>query len=205
VAQFRSLPNSVGAVESAIEVEWPDRVDRWDADLVGARPIDLLAYRRRVHISGLMIRTALAAELRFDEHLRGVEDRDFCVRLLQRTIVVGSSEAMSRVSKLGEGLSAQNAGPIYAYLLDKYRADITADRRLHADWEYRIARAYARAGDEEEARQHVRRAARLAPGRVQRWPLWLASLGGSRATGAAFRLQVAGASLARQARRRMRA
>ena len=193
--------DAVGAVESAIEVAWPERVERWAAELDTATAFDLLAYRKRVHISGLMIRRALAAQLRFDERLRGAEDRDFCVRLLRSTEVVCTQEPLSRVSKTGLRLSHQNKGPIYVYLLQKYHDDIATDRRVHADWNYRIARAFSRAGQMPEARAAIRRSLRLFPAHVRRWPLWLASFGGDRLTGAAFRVQVRSAELAERARR----
>jgi glycosyltransferase involved in cell wall biosynthesis len=192
---------SVGAVESAIEVEWPERVELWTPTLDTATAFDLLAYRNRVHISGLMIRRALAAQLRFDERLRGAEDRDFCARLLRSTDVVCSQEPLSRVSKTGPRLSHQNKGPIYVYLLAKYHDDIATDRRVHADWNYRIARAFARAGHMREARDAIRRSMRLFPAHPRRWPLWLASFGGDRLTRAAFRVQVRSAELAERARR----
>ena len=122
--------------------------------------------------------SGVATQLRFDEQLRGAEDRDFCIRLLQSTDLAFSTEPLSRVSKTGSRLGHQNHGPIYAYLLEKYHDDIAADRRVHADWEYRIARAYARAGQMPEARRALRRSLRLDPARARRWLLWLASFGG---------------------------
>jgi glycosyltransferase involved in cell wall biosynthesis len=196
--------DSVGAVESGIEVAWPDRVERWTPELDTATAFDLLAYRTRVHISGLMIRRDLAARLRFDERLRGAEDRDFCIRLLCSTDVVCDPDPLSRVSKAGTRLSHQNMGPIYAYLLEKYRDDIAADRRVHADWNYRAARAFARAGQMPEAREALRASVRIRPAHAQRWPLWLASYGGDRLMSAAFRAQVHGAELVQGARRRGR-
>jgi hypothetical protein len=193
---------SVGAAESAIDVEWPERVERWTPHLDAATPFDLLAYRRRVHISGLMIRRNVAAQLRFDERLRGAEDRDFCIRLLRTTNVVCNQEPLSRVSKIGPRLSHQNMGPIYVYLLEKFQDDIATDRRVHADWHYRIARAFARAGQLREARSAIREAVRLSPGNARRWPLWLASFGGEGLTRNAFRAQVRTAELAPRLRRR---
>ena len=143
-----TLDASVGAVESAIEVEWPDGVEQWDPQLDGRHPSTSSAYRTRVHISGLMVRRELAAQLRFDEQLRGAEDRDFCLRLLRVTTVECSPEPLSRVSKSGTRLSQQNKGPIYAYLLAKYHDDIAPDRRVHADWQYRIAHVPACGPDE---------------------------------------------------------
>src|SRR4029079_2218884 len=157
VALFESLPDTVGAVESAIEVAWPDRTELWAPDLADGDWTDLLAYTAHVHIAGLMVRRELAQELRFDEFLRGVEDRDFCIRLLQVARVVGQTEPLSRVSKLGPRLGLQNKAPIYEYLLGKYGDTIARDRRVHADWYYRIARAHARAGDSAAARAAVRK------------------------------------------------
>lgn len=196
VALIAREPGSIGAVESGIEVVWPDRVEHWPPPLDGADASDLLAYRNRAHISGLMVRRTVAQELRFDDRLRGAEDRDFCVRLLRHTQVACSPEVLSRVSKSGRRLSHQNMGPIYAYLLEKHLDDIRSDRRVYADWNYRIARAYARADQLPEARQALRRSMRIDPARGRRWSLWLASFGGERLTRAAFRVQVRGAEMA---------
>jgi glycosyltransferase involved in cell wall biosynthesis len=192
--------HNIGAVESGIEVVWPDHTERWPPCLDGADASDVLAYRVRVHISGLLVRRVLAARLRFDEQLRGAEDRDFCIRLLQNTDVAFSPAPLSRVSKLGSRLGHQNHGPIYAYLLEKYHDDIAADRRVHADGEYRIARAYAREGQMPEARRALRRSLRVDPARARRWLLWLASFGGDRVYGTAFRMQVQLAETGRRAR-----
>jgi glycosyltransferase involved in cell wall biosynthesis len=194
-------PDTVGAVESGIEVVWPDHTECWPPGLDGADASDVLAYRARVHISGLLIRRVVATRLRFDERLRGAEDRDFCIRLLQSTDLAFSTAPLSRVSKTGSGhLSHQNHGPIYAYLLKKYQDDIAVDRRVHADWQYRIARAYARAGQMPEARRALRRSVRLDPARARRWLLWLASFGGDWVYRTASRMQVRLASTAQTAR-----
>jgi glycosyltransferase involved in cell wall biosynthesis len=199
VELFARSPDTIGAVESAIEVVWPDSVECWLPGFEGADASDVLAYRARVHVSGLLVRRDLAARLRFDEQLRGAEDRDFCIRLLQSTQLAFSPEPLSRVSKAetGDRLSHQNHGPIYAYLLEKYHDDIAADRRVHADWQYRIARAYARAGQMPEARRALQRSVRLDPARARRWLLWLASFGGDGVYGAASRIQVRLAEAAR--------
>jgi glycosyltransferase involved in cell wall biosynthesis len=202
VALIARSPASIGAVESGIEVRWPDRTEDWAPCLEHADASDVLAYRTRVHISGLLVRRALAMRLRFDERLRGAEDRDFCIRLLASTELAFSAESLSRVSKCGERLGHQNKGPIYEYLLEKYHADIAADRRLHADWHYRIARAHARADHIPEARRALRRSLRLDPVRPRRWFLCLAAFGGDRACRAAFRAQVRLAERAQRAGRR---
>jgi glycosyltransferase involved in cell wall biosynthesis len=182
-------PRTIGAAESGIEVVWPDRVERWSPGLQHADARDVLSYRARVHTSGLLVRREVAASLRFDERLRGAEDRDFCVRLLRGTGVTFSGETLSRVWKVAPSLAQQDMAPFYAYLLEKYRDDIVPDRRLHADWQYRIARAHARAGHMPEAREALRRAVQLHPARARRWPLWSASFCGDRVCQAAFRIQ----------------
>jgi glycosyltransferase involved in cell wall biosynthesis len=162
--RIADAPASVGAVESGIEVEWDDRVERWPPNLDAARPFDLLTYERHVHCSGLLVRRDLAAALRFDERLR--------------------------VSKTGTRMGFQNKATIYEYLLKKYNAEIVKDRRVHADWHYRISRAHARAGEVAQARRALGRAIRLHPRRVRRWWLWVASYGGSRLSRASFATQV---------------
>jgi glycosyltransferase involved in cell wall biosynthesis len=194
-------PDTIGAVESGIEVVWPDRTECWPPGLDHADVSDVLAYRARVHVSGLLVRRVLATRLRFDEQLRGAEDRDFCIRLLQSTDLAFSREPLSRVSKSGNRLGHQNKGPIYEYLLEKYHDEIAADRRVHADWQYRIARAHARAGQMPEARRALRRSVRLDPARPRRWLLWLASFGGDGVCGPAFRAQVRLAGTAQHSRR----
>ena len=188
VKLFARSPDTIGAVESAVEVVWPDSTECWPPGFEGADASDVLACtERRVHVSGLLLRRLLAVQLRFDEQLRGAEDRDFCIRLLQNTHLAFSPEPLSRVSKAetGSRLTHQNHGPIYAYLLKKYLDDIAADPRVHADWQYRIARAYAGAGQMPEARRALRRSVRLDPARPRRWLLWLASFGGDTVYGAA--------------------
>ena len=186
VALFETLPDTVGAVEAGVEVVWRDHVEHWAPALPHATWTDLLAYRTHVHIAGLVVRRELAQALRFDEQLRGVEDRDFCIRLLQATDVVGHADELGRISKLDARLGQQDKAPIYEYLLGKYADAITRDRRVHADWYYRIARAHARAGNIATARRALRRSARLDPWRARRWALWLASFGGDRLTAEAF-------------------
>jgi glycosyltransferase involved in cell wall biosynthesis len=188
--RIAATPASVGAVESGVEVEWSDRVEHWPPNLDAAKPFDLLAYGRRVHSSGLLVRRDLATTLRFDERLRGVEDRDFCIRLLRVAEVSTSSEVLSRVSKTGARLGSQNKAFIYQYLLEKYNAEIATDRRVHSDWHYRIARSHARAGEVPQARRALGRAIRLNPARARRWWLWFASYGGERLCRASFGTQV---------------
>jgi len=190
VGLFARSPDDVGAVESGLEFVRPHRVERWPPGLDGAVASDVITYRARAHVSGLMLRRALAAQLRFDEQLRGAEDRDFCFRLLESTAVAVSPEPLSRVSTLHSRLSHQNMAPNYVYLLHKYRDTIASDRRVHADWLYRIARAHARAGEILEARRALRESLRLDRSRVRRGPLWLASFAGDQLFSAAFGIQI---------------
>jgi len=203
VGLLSRAPASVGAAESGLDVVWGDRqIQHWSPGLDGADARDVLAYRARVHISGLLVRREVAVRLRFDEHLRGAEDRDFCIRLVETTRLAFVTQSLSRVYKTGPRLGRQNKGPIYAYLLEKYGDVIASDRRMHADWHYRIARAFARADQMPDARRSMRRSVALDPTRARRWMLWVASFGGDAVCRAAFRAQVSAADPARRARPR---
>lgn len=203
VELLQRVPATVGAVQSAIEIVWDDHTERWPPTLDGVGPGDVLAYRVQVHMSGLMVRRSVAASVRFDPHLRGAEDRDFCIRLLQTTTLAFDPELLSRVTKSPSRLGSQNKAPIYEYLFEKHRAEIEGDRRVHADWDFRIARAHARAGDLRAARASLTRSLQIFPRQPLRWPLWLASFGGDAVLRSAFR-SYAAVSRARHRARRVR-
>jgi glycosyltransferase involved in cell wall biosynthesis len=148
--------------------------------LVGASADDLLAYRAGVHISKILVRRALAEAARFDESLRGAEDRDFMIRLLRRTGVAITPEPLVRIERTVIGLRGQPKGPIYEYLYYKYRDEITAAPALERSWWFRIARAYIAANDVRPARAAIWRAIRAEPTRARLWPLGGASFLGDR-------------------------
>lgn len=181
-ALLDASPSSVGAAESGHEERDADGIVTLHAPyLAGADDQDLLAYRAGVHISKLMFRRQLAAAIRFDDALRGAEDRDFVIRVLRRASIAIDPEPLVRLERTVAGLRGQPKGPIYEYLFDKYRDEITADRGLERSWWFRIARAYTSAGDLEPARVAIRRAVRADPARARLWPLAAASLLGGRA------------------------
>jgi glycosyltransferase involved in cell wall biosynthesis len=170
-------PATVGLVESGHEERYPEGYSVAHAPyLDGADTRDLLAYRAGVHISKLMIRRELAAAVRFDEALRGAEDRDFVIRLLRITDVEVTPEPLVRIERTEVGLRGQPKGGIYRYLFDKYRDEIRSDPALERSWWFRISRAYATAGDFRPARSAMRCAVRAEPSRVRLWPLGGASL-----------------------------
>jgi cytochrome c-type biogenesis protein CcmH/NrfG len=140
-----------------------------------------------VHISTLLLRRELAADVRFDESLRTVEDRDFCIRLLRRTTIAFEGDPLVRIHRSATGLSALGKGPFYEYLLDKYHDDFVASPAVHASWWFGIARAYARTGELGRARAAMQRAVRVHPSRFRRWPLFAASYLGDRAFSGALR------------------
>ena len=176
-----SLPGDVGGIESGHEeVDGGGVRVAHRPYLDGADAADVLAYRAGVHISKLMLRREVAEALRFDEALRGAEDRDFAIRLLRRTSVAIEREPLVRIERTEIGLRAQPKGAIYEYLVDKYRAEITADPALERSWWFRISRAHAVAGDLGRARVAIRRAIRADPVRARLWPLGVASLIGDR-------------------------
>lgn len=203
VELIRDAPPSVGAVQAGVEVVWDDHTELWPATLQGVGPEDVLAYRVQVHMSGLLLRRAVAAAVRFDPELRGAEDRDFCIRLLETTTLAFDDERLSRVRKSASRLGSQNKGPIYEYLFEKHRKGIEPDRRMHAEWQLRIARAHARAGDLAGARAALTRSLRIRPIQPLRWPLWVASHAGDTALRLAFEGYV-GLSRTRQRARRPR-
>ena len=149
--------------------------------LDGATARDALAYRAGVHISKLLLRREVADAIRFDDALRGAEDRDFAIRLLRETTLAIDPAPLVRIERTIPGLRAQPKGPIYEYLLAKYHDDIVNDRELHRSWWFRIARAHAKTGDLPAARGALRRAVRADPTRVRLWPLGAAALLGDRA------------------------
>ncbi len=186
VALMEASSDVIDGVQSAVEVRWPHRTEVWPPTLEGMQPHDVLWVRTRVHICGLMVRREVAKEIGFDPRLRGAEDRDFCFRLLHRAKLVFTPETLSRVWKRPGGLSSQNMAPHYVLLLDKHREEIESDPELDGEWNFRIARAHARANEFGEARRALRRSVWLYPRKPARWALLVASLGGNTATRVAF-------------------
>jgi glycosyltransferase involved in cell wall biosynthesis len=173
-------PPDVGGVESGHEErDQAGRRTEHPPYLDGAGAADVLAYRAGVHISKLLLRREVADAIRFDEALRGAEDRDFTIRLLRRWRVVVEPTPLVRIERSLPGLRAQAKGPIYEYLFQKYRDEIVADGELHASWQLRIARAYAHSREIPPARRAVRRAIRADPRKARIWPLGAASLLGN--------------------------
>jgi glycosyltransferase involved in cell wall biosynthesis len=183
---------AIGGVEAGLEVVESHGTYRRRPYLEVADDKSLLAYRAGVHISTLLLRRELAARVRFDESLRGVEDRDFCIRLLRRTTLACEPDALVRVHRTAWRLTTSlSHGPIYEYLLTKYRDDITPSPAIHASWWFRIAREYARASELEHARAAMRRAVRVHPARMRRWPPFVATYFGDRVFSTALRVYLA--------------
>ncbi len=193
-----TLDRSPGAagVESGFElIERESRTVR-PPYLHDATARDLIAYRVGVHISTLLLRTEEAVAIRFDERLRGTEDRDFCIRLLRRGRVVTRPEPLIRIDRTHPRLGTQPKGVIYEYLLAKYAEEIVPFADVHAAWWFRIARSYARAGEMRSARGAMRRAVSAYPRRARRWPLLAASLVSDPVFAVALRSYLAMAALA---------
>jgi glycosyltransferase involved in cell wall biosynthesis len=180
-------PPSIGGVEAGLEVIEPKETVRRGPYLEGADADALIAYRSGVHISTLLLRRELAAAVRFDESLRGVEDRDFCIRLLRRTSLAFDPDPLVRIDRTAMRLAGQPKGPMYEYLLAKYHDEIVASPATHASWLFRIAREHARDGEHGGARIAMRRAVRIHPSRIRRWPLLAASYLGDSVFAAALR------------------
>ncbi len=170
-----AAPAAAG-VESGFEQREAGQVHVRPPYLDGASSDDLLAYRAGVHIATLLVRREHALAVGFDERLRGTEDRDFCIRLLRRAPVVSCALPLVRINLEPARLGTQPKGAIYRYLLAKYADEIVRAPDLHGAWWFRIARAYARSGDFRLARDAMRRAVRVHPWRVRRWPLGAAAL-----------------------------
>ena len=171
---------AVAGVEAGLEVVERGATERRLPYLEGADSRALLVFQSGVHISTLLLERDVALAVRFDERLRGVEDRDFCVRLLRIASLAFEPQPLVRIHRDDGGLTAQPKGPIYEYLLEKYRDDIVGSPATHGDWWFGIARAYARAGDLRRARDAMRRAVEVHPSRARRWPLRAASFLGDR-------------------------
>jgi glycosyltransferase involved in cell wall biosynthesis len=180
-------PPAIGGVEAGLEVVESGRTARRGPFLQGADDRALLAFQSGVHISTLLLRRELATGVRFDESLRGVEDRDFCIRLLRRTTLAFDPDPLVRIHRTVSGLTAESKAPFYEYLLGKYHDDIVASAATHASWWFGIARAYARTRELDRARAAMQRAVRVHPSRVRRWPLFAASYLGDRAFSATLR------------------
>jgi len=164
----------VGGVEAGLEVVAGRAPVRRRPYLEGADYRTLLAFQSGLHISTLLLRREVAAKVRFDESLRGVEDRDFCVRLLRRSTLAFKPDPWVRIHRTATRLTAQSKGPIYEYLLAKHHDDIVSPA-MHGSWWFGIAREYARAGELDRARVAMQRAVRVHPARIRRWPLFAAS------------------------------
>lgn len=180
-------PPTTGGAEAGLEVVEPKATVRRRPYLEKADDRALIAYGSGVHISSLLLRRDLAASIRFDEALRGIEDRDFCIRLLRRTTLAFDPAPLVRLHRTAPRLAAQSKGPMYEYLLTKYHDDIVASPAVHGSWWFRIAREYARAGQVSRARSAMRRAVRIDPSRLRRWPLFVTSLLGDRIFSSALR------------------
>jgi glycosyltransferase involved in cell wall biosynthesis len=179
---------AVGGVEAGLEVVGPRQTTRRRPYLESGNDRTLLAFQSGVHISTLLLRREVAADVRFDESLRTVEDRDFCIRLLRRTTLVFEGDPLVRIHRSATGLSAAlGKAPFYEYLLAKYHDDIVASAATHASWRFGIARAYARVGELGRARAAMQRAVRVHPSRVRRWPLYAASYLGDHVFSGALR------------------
>ena len=189
-------PPAIGGVEAGLEVVEPDAMVRRRPYLEGADDRALLAYRSGVHISTLLLRRELATAVRFDESLRGVEDRDFCIRLLRRTTLVFESDPLVRIHRTATRLAAQSKAQMYEYLLAKYHDDIVTSPANHGSWWFRIARQYASAGELGRARAAMQRTVRVDRSRIRRWPLFAASYLGDRAFSSALRAYSTAASVA---------
>jgi len=174
-------PPEIGGVEAGLEIVEPGTTVRRRPYLEAADARSLLGFQSGVHISTLLLKREVAASVRFDEDLRGVEDRDFCVRLVRTAALGFDPEPLVRIHRSRDGLTAQPKGPIYEYLLGKYHDDIVAAPAMHGDWWFAIARAYERDGDLDRARSAMRQAMQVHRSRARRWPLWAASCLGGRA------------------------
>ena len=168
-------PPAIGGVEAGLEVVEPKTTVRRRPYLEGADGRALLAFQSGVHISTLLLRREVAAAIRFDERLRGVEDRDFCVRLLRRSTLAFEADPLVRIHRTATRLTSQSKAPIYEYLLAKHHDDIVTSPAMHGSWWFGIAREYARAGDLRRARSAMQRAVQAHPSRIRRWPLFAAS------------------------------
>jgi len=182
---------ATGGVEAGFEVVDPGAIVRRRPYLEGADDRALLAFQAGVHISTLLLRRELAAAVRFDESLRGVEDRDFCVRLLRRSTLAFVPDALVRIHRTAPRLTDQSKAPFYEYLLAKYHDEIVTSSAIHGSWWFRIVRAHAHVGELNRARAAMRRAVRAHPSRIRRWPLFAASYLGDRAFSSALRIHVA--------------
>jgi glycosyltransferase involved in cell wall biosynthesis len=172
-----SAPPAIGGAAAGLEVVEPKGIARRGPYLEGADDRALLSYRSGVHVSTLLLRRELAAAVRFDESLRGVEDRDFCIRLLRRTRLAFERDPLVRIDRTARRLTAHSKGPTYEYLLRKYHDEIVSSPEIHGSWWFRIAREYARVGELHRARGAIQRAVRVDPTRIRRWPLFAASYG----------------------------
>jgi glycosyltransferase involved in cell wall biosynthesis len=181
----RSAP-AIGGVEAGLEIVERGITVRRRPYLEAADDRALLGFQSGVHISTLLLRREVAAAVRFDEALRGVEDRDFCVRLLRTANLGFEPQPLVRIHRDDGGLTAQPKGPIYEHLLAKYHDDIVTSPAMHGSWWFGIARAYERSGDLTRARAAMQRAARVQPRRIRRWPLLAASYLGDRAFSSAL-------------------
>jgi glycosyltransferase involved in cell wall biosynthesis len=194
VPLLEGAPPEVGAVESGHEVVRQDGAERRPPFLGGRTSWDLLSYRSGVLLPPVMVRREVALELRFDEALRGTEDRDFCIRLLDRTRVMVDHTAVVRMHRTGPRLSTTPRPEKLIHLLGKYRHRLARDPRVLAGWHLRIARTCMAAGRVEEARRWARGAVTADPWRLRRWPLGAAAVAGERPFEWAFRRYLAQAA-----------
>jgi glycosyltransferase involved in cell wall biosynthesis len=141
-----------------------------DDPLSGATARDMLARPLGVHVSNYLFRRDVLLRYRFDENLRCREDWDLLYRLKRDDVpfhsidVVGSIRPGSAPDRLSNSIKMAHS---LAYLRSKFYADLSAERRLLANWEFRMAMIYGRfaATDDDlrEARRWLLSSLRLAP------------------------------------------
>lgn len=162
---------AVGGVESGFELAEPGQTLERGPWLDGAGGADVLTYRAHVHISTLLLRTATARAVRFDEAIRHTEDRDFVARFLDIASLAFVDDNLVLIDRRNRGLREDDHAPDYEYLYAKHHDVIAADPAADAYWQLRIIDFAVRAGNLDPARRAARRLLRITPGRVSRWPL----------------------------------
>jgi len=133
---------------------------------------ELLLHRVGTHISHYLIRTEVVRQVRFDERLRSWEDWDFIYRLTATgfTIAAVDSPFVEVGRDATDRLSASPAmldGIVYLY--EKHHEALRRHREARSAWEFKVARAQARAGQRLSALSWLSRSAITEPWHPRRW------------------------------------
>jgi glycosyltransferase involved in cell wall biosynthesis len=145
---------------------WQPNVNPVPDPLVDATARDLILHRFGVSMFPHLYHRVVFEAHRFDPNLRSWGDWDVMLRVLRDGVrFVDCGDAVGVVHEDGGGrlTSSLSMAESLEYLLSKYAADIAAERGCRAEWEFRIGRRFALAGEVKSGLRWIRRSLRHDP------------------------------------------